>query len=221
MAVVRILGIDPGTLVAGFGCLETEFGAPRRATGSVPLALRPGNVVRLDAGGSGDVRVLELGVLRLGGRDAALPLRLLALAEQFRGLLERLRPTEIALEEAFSGKSVQAALRIGEARGVVLAESARAGLPVHQFAPARVKRSVTGNGAASKQSVAAMVGQLLPAGRAAFAGVPADATDAIAVALARIEQRRSPLQQLAGGLLLAQPGLRSTKKLRVPTSPTA
>lgn len=212
MAVVRILGIDPGTLVAGFGCLEAEFGAPRRAAGSVPLALRVGNVVRLGGGSASDVRVLELGVLRLGGRDVAVPQRLLSLAQQFRSLLERLRPTEIALEEAFSGKSVQAALRIGEARGVVLAESARAGLQVHQFAPARVKRSVTGNGAASKQSVAAMVGQLLPDGRAAFAGVPPDATDAIAVALARIEQRRSPLQQIAAAPAALPPGLRGTKK---------
>ncbi len=211
MAVVRILGIDPGTLVAGFGCLEAEFGAPRRAAGSVPLALRAGNVVRLAGGSASDVHVLELGVLRLCGRDAAVAQRLLSLAEQFRSLLERLRPSEIALEEAFSGKSVQAALRIGEARGVVLAESARAGLLVHQFAPARVKRSVTGNGAASKQSVAAMVGQLLPAGRAAFAGVPPDATDAIAVALARIEQRRSPLQQIAVAQASLQPGLRRTK----------
>jgi len=205
MAAVRILGIDPGTLVVGFGCLEAEFGMHRRAAGSVPLALRAGNVVRLDSGTSGDVRVLDLGVLRLGAKNAALPLRLLALAEQFRSLLERLCPTEIALEEAFYGKSVQAALRIGEARGVVLAESARAGLTVHQFAPARVKRSVTGNGAASKQSVAAMVGQLLPqgrsgSGRGTFTGVPADATDAIAVALTRLEQRRSPLAQLAAEL---------------------
>lgn len=199
MAVVRILGIDPGTLVAGFGCLEAEFGASRTAGGSVPLALRAGNVVRLDRGSSGGARVLELGVLRLGRKDLDLPLRLLALAQQFRGLLDRLQPTEIALEEAFYGKSAQAALRIGEARGVVLAESARAGLAVHQFAPARVKRSVTGNGAASKQSVAAMVAQLLPAAREAFAGVPADATDAVAVALARLEQRRSPLQALASG----------------------
>jgi crossover junction endodeoxyribonuclease RuvC len=199
MAVVRILGIDPGTLVAGFGCLEATFDVPRRATGSVPLALRAGNVVRLDAGATNDVRVLELGVLRLGAKDAALSRRLLALAEQFCLLLDRLKPNEIALEEAFSGKSVQAALRIGEARGVVLAESARAGLPVHQFTPARIKRSVTGYGAASKQSVAAMVAQLLPHGRSAFAGMPPDATDAIAVALTRLEQRRSPLQQLAAG----------------------
>lgn len=212
MAVVRILGIDPGTLVAGFGCLEAEFGAPRRAAGTTPLALRAGNVVQLAGGACGGVHVLELGVLRLGPRDATLPMRLFALAQQFRALLERLRPAEVALEEAFSGKSVQAALRIGEARGVVLAESARAGLPVHQFAPARIKRSVTGNGAASKQSVAAMVGQLLPAGRAAFAGVPPDATDAIAVALTRIEQRRSPLHQLAVEGLLPPTVLRSARK---------
>lgn len=193
MAVVRILGIDPGTLVAGFGCLEADLDPPRTTAGAVPLALRAGNVVRVGGTGSRGVRVLELGAMRLGARDAALPLRLLALAEQFRALLDRLRPTEVALEEAFSGKSVQAALRIGEARGVVLAESARAGLAVHQYPPARVKRCVAGHGAASKQGVAAMVARLLQAGADHFAGVPPDATDAVAVALARLEQRRSPL----------------------------
>ncbi|MBL9077320.1 MAG: crossover junction endodeoxyribonuclease RuvC [Planctomycetes bacterium] len=195
--MVRILGVDPGTLVAGFGCLEAEFDLPRRTTGSAPLALRAGNVVRLDGGVGRDVRVLELGVLRLGGRDAPVAERLMALGDQFRALLQRLQPTEIALEEAFSGKSVQAALRIGEARGVVLAESARAGLCVHQFPPARVKRSVTGHGAASKPSVAAMVSRLLPNG--AGTGLPADATDAVAVALTRLEQRRSPLHRVMSG----------------------
>lgn len=200
MTAVRILGVDPGTLVAGFGCLEADFAPPAGGRGAVPLALRAGNVVRVGGGGGRDVRLLEFGVLRLGGRTNELPRRLMALAEQFRELLQRLQPHEVALEEAFSGKSVQAALRIGEARGVVLAESARAGLPVHQFAPARVKRSVTGHGAASKQSVAAMVGRLLQPGSPVAADVPADATDAVAVALARLEQRRSPLQQLSAGI---------------------
>ncbi|MBX3462169.1 MAG: crossover junction endodeoxyribonuclease RuvC [Planctomycetes bacterium] len=195
--MVRILGIDPGTQVAGFGCLEAWAGAAAPASASAPLALRAGNVVRLHGGAGARPRVVELGVMRLGARNVPLALRLLALAEQFRQLLERLHPHEIALEEAFSGKSVQAALRIGEARGVVLAESARAGLSVHQFAPARVKRSITGHGAASKQGVAAMVAQQVRLDGAALAGVPADATDAVAVALARFEQRRSPLQQLS------------------------
>ena len=196
MAVVRILGIDPGTRVVGFGCLEIVVDGADRPRAGVPLALRGGNVVR--AGASSDVRLLEAGVFRLGDRSAVLAARLLSLADQFRALLERLRPNEIALEEAFTGKSAQSALRIGEARGVVLAESARGGLAVHQFAPARIKRCVTGNGAASKETVAAMVGHLVLAARgsATTKGLPADATDAVAVAFTRVEQQRSPLAQV-------------------------
>lgn len=194
MAVVRILGIDPGTQVVGFGCLELVVEPRLRADASAPLALRGSNVMRVRTGGSDGVRLLEAGVFRLGGRSVPLPRRLLSLAQQFRELLDRLRPAEIALEEAFAGKSAQAALRIGEARGVVLAESARCGLPVHQFAPARVKRCVTGNGASTKETVAAMVGHLVTAtGTVLAAGLPADATDAVAVALTRVESQRSPL----------------------------
>lgn len=196
VAVVRILGIDPGTQVVGFGCLEVVVDGPRRSHGEAPLALRAGNAVRLDGGHSGQARVIASGVLRLGGRGVALQDRLLSLADQVRDLLGSLQPSEVALEEAFYGKSVQAALRIGEARGVVLAESARAGLAVFQFAPARVKRCVTGRGAASKEAVASMVAQLVCSAAAAVPGTPADATDALAVALTRLEQRRSPLVQL-------------------------
>lgn len=195
VAVVRILGIDPGTMVVGFGCLELVVDGPRRSHGERPLALRASNTVHV-GGGGGDVGLVAMGVLRLGGRDTELPARLLALAEQFRRLLEQLQPHEVAVEQAFYGKSVQAALRIGEARGVVLAEAARASLPVHQFAPARVKRCVTGRGAATKEAVAAMVGQLVRLGPGMGHGLPADATDAVAVALTRVEQRRSPLLQV-------------------------
>lgn len=196
MAVVRILGIDPGTRVVGFGCLEMVVDGPRRSHGEVPLALRTSNTVRAGSGSCAGVRLMAMGVLRLGARESSLPQRLLALAEQFGDLIVRLQPNEIAVEEAFYGKSVQAALRIGEARGVVLAESARAGLPVHQFAPARVKRSVTGRGAAAKETVAAMVRQLVAMGAAVLEDVPPDATDAVAVALTRVEQCRSPLAGL-------------------------
>ncbi len=199
VAVVRILGIDPGTQVVGYGCLEVVLAGPRRPGGAVPMALRASNTV-LPGGSGRDVRMVAMGVMRLGGRGAALASRLLSLAEQFRALLTDLQPDEVALEEAFYGKSVQAALRIGEARGVVLAESARAGAPVHQFAPARIKRVVTGRGAAKKETVAAMVEQLLRAGRLGAEAVPHDATDALAVAWTRLEQRRSPLLHVAEGL---------------------
>jgi crossover junction endodeoxyribonuclease RuvC len=198
VAVVRILGIDPGTQIVGYGVLEIAVGGTPWQHGEVPLALRASNVVQAGAGSS-DVRLIAAGVLRLGGRDAELPARLLALAVQFRSLLASQAPTELALEQAFQGKSVQAALRIGEARGVVLAEAAAAGVAVHQFAPARVKRCVTGNGAAGKAAVASMVQHLVRReGRAMVAGLPADATDAVAVAWTRLEERRSPLAALGG-----------------------
>jgi len=198
VAVVRILGIDPGTLVVGFGCLEITIDGPRSGSGVVPLGLRASNVVRAGGGDRG-VRLVAAGVMRLGGRDAPLPARLLALARQFRALLGDVAPGELAVEQAFHGKSVQAALRIGEARGVVLAEAAAAGVDVHQFAPARVKRCVTGSGAAGKEQVGAMIRQMLRASDAATVdGLPADATDAVAIAWTRLEVRRSPLLGLAG-----------------------
>lgn len=201
VAVVRILGIDPGTQVVGYGCLElaAASSAGGSAGGAVPLAMRGSNVVRVGASSSGGVRLVAAGVLRLGGRGVDLTQRLLSLSQQFAALLRELGPHEVAVEEAFYGKSVQAALRIGEARGVVLAESARSGLGVHQYAPARVKRCVAGHGNARKQSVASMLAQFLPElARALPADLPADATDAVAVAWTRLEERRSPLSAASG-----------------------
>ncbi len=182
--------------MVGYGCLEITI-ERRQHGGELPMAMRGSNVVRLAGGQADGVRLLAAGVLRLGGRSVVLPDRLLSLSEQFRGLVQRFEPGELAIEEAFHGKSAQAALRIGEARGVVLAEAARARLAVFQFAPARVKRCVTGNGAAGKESVAAMVAQFVQNGRDALAvGLPFDASDAVAVAWTRLEERRSPILRL-------------------------
>lgn len=195
MAVVRILGIDPGTMVVGYGCLELATTALLPG-GSVPLALAASNVVR--SGGRAELRVITAGTLRLGGRDDPIAVRLARLLRELAGLLDELRPDEVALEEAFHGKSVQSALRIGEARGVVLAESGRRGLVVHQFPPARIKRCVTGQGAAAKETVADMLRRQLPDLARLGSRLPVDATDALAVAFARAEVRRSPLLEQAG-----------------------
>lgn len=167
--------------------------------------MRGSNVIRAGAQSSGGVRLVTAGVMRLGKRGVDLTERLLALSVQFADLVRELSPSEVAIEEAFFGKSVQAALRIGEARGVVLAESARSGLDVFQYTPARVKRCVAGHGAARKQSVASMLAQNLPELSVAVAqDLPADATDALAVAWTRLEELRSPLSKRAkkasGGL---------------------
>lgn len=156
--------------------------------------MRGSNVVRATSPNAGGVRLVRAGVFRLGGRTADLTERLLSLSKQFSELVTELGPNDVAIEEAFFGKSVQSALRIGEARGVVLAEAARYGVDVFQYTPARVKRCVTGHGAARKQSVAKMLGQLLPGLEQSLPGdLPEDATDAVAVAWTRLEELRSPL----------------------------
>ena len=202
MAAVRILGVDPGTMVAGFGCLELVDSSA--AARELPIALRTANTMMI--AGRSDLRVVEAGVMRLGRRGDTVAERLGELAVAFAALLDRLQPREVALEEAFAGKSIQSALRIGEARGVVLAESARRGLVVHQFPPARVKRCVAGTGAARKETVAAMLAQQLPGAAAIAEAWPEDATDALAVALTRAEERRSPLVQAAAVASALDPG---------------
>ena len=111
--------------------------------------------------GGGRLAVVEAGALRLGRSSDPIPGRLRNLADAVRRLIGELGPDELALEEAYFGRSVQSALRIGESRGVILAEADRAGVAVSQFPPARIKRSVTGNGSASKEQVARMVVQVL------------------------------------------------------------
>ncbi len=145
-----ILGIDPGTLRLGYGVL--------RGDGARWAAVAHGTV-------------------RTGGGD--LPGRLRCVHEAVARLIDRYAPKAVALESAFFGLNAASALRLGEARGAVMVTAALAGIPVRQFAPARVKRSVTGSGRASKSQVAGMVVRLL-----GLRSRPAeDAADALAIAL--------------------------------------
>lgn len=190
--------MDPGTLIVGYGCLDLQgvagpgtaaaagVGSSAGAAGIIPMAHRVANLSQGYA--AGKVRMVCAGVLRLGRRGDDLASRLGRLADQLSALLVELQPDEIALEEAFFGKNVQSALRIGESRGVVLAEAGRAGLPVRQFSPARIKRSVTGRGGANKELVAEMVCQTLDLSRVPK---PVDITDALAVGLCWVAARHS------------------------------
>jgi len=159
-----VLGIDPGTLVMGYGAVVD------RKEGPVLLAA---------------------GVLRAPAK-AAVPQRLGYLGGELEELLTRLKPSVVVVEEAFCGRNVQSALRIGEGRGVVLAAAARFGAEIVQYSPAVAKRSIVGNGAADKRHVARMVArELYPA------EVPdsLDATDALALALTYLHHS-SPLGTL-------------------------
>jgi len=151
---VIVLGIDPGTAVTGYG------------------------VVR--ARSAGGAELLECGVIRTRATEP-LAARLADIYEGVRDLLERHRPQALAVEDVFYAKNVRTTVVLGHARGVVLLAGQQAGIPIHEYPPAEIKKTVTGNGAATKEQVQFMVTKLL---RLKSAPQPADASDGVAAALA-------------------------------------
>ena len=149
---MRVLGIDPGTRVLGYGIVET------RGSRIMPVCC---------------------GVVRAKMRGAYSE-RLRSIFSGLTELVERESPDVAAIEEAFYGKSVQAALRMGEGRGVAIAAVAARDVPVFQYTPAEVKKAVVGNGRAHKTQVQEMVRVLLGLREAPQ---PEDAADALAVAI--------------------------------------
>ena len=135
--------------------------------------------------------LVACGVVRAQGDD--IPRRLLQVRDALREVVAAHRPDVLAVERPFFGKNATSALAVGMARGVALLAAAEAGLGVHEYPPATVKRAVVGNGNASKEQVGRMVSLLL--GLTAVPE-PADATDALAVALA--DAHRAPLRDAAG-----------------------
>jgi len=158
---VRVLGIDPGTAVTGFGVVETRNGGPG-----------PGALV-------------ECGVIRFA-RRSPLPRRLHELHAGIVELIDRHHPDVLALENAFYHKNVRTTLVLGHARGVVLLAAQQAGLVIAEYPPATVKKTVAGAGGAHKSQVGAMVARLL---RLRQAPRPADAADGVAVALTHLLRR--------------------------------
>jgi crossover junction endodeoxyribonuclease RuvC len=155
---VKVLGIDPGTAVTGYGVVEYGNGTP------------------------GFGRLVECGVIRFG-KGLSLPHRLAELHEAIVALIEKHRPGVLALENAFYHKNVRTTLVLGHARGVVLLAAQQHRLAISEYPPTRVKKAVVGVGGAPKAQVAAMVAHLL---RLKHAPRPADAADAVAVALTYI-----------------------------------
>ena len=158
---MRVLGIDPGTAVTGFGVVETGNGRPG-----------PGHLV-------------ECGVIRFA-RRSPLPRRLHELYAGIMELIDRHHPDVLALEHAFYHKNVRTTLVLGHARGVVLLAAQQAGLTIAEYPPATVKKTVAGAGGAHKNQVGAMVARLL---RLRQTPRPADAADGVAVALTHLLRR--------------------------------
>ncbi len=148
-----VLGIDPGTRVVGFGA----------------IAMGPKGPI-----------FLGCGVIK-PPPSAPIAERLGRIRADLDGILAELRPGVVVVEEAFAHRNIQSALRIGEARGVVLACAVAAGARAEQLPPASAKKALVGAGAAHKSQVAAMVQRLLSLDTQPE---PHDATDALALALA-------------------------------------
>ena len=172
---MRLLGLDPGLRVTGWGVIEVHDGRLRHIGNGV-VRTRSGDPI-------GD--------------------RLVALFDGVRAVIEELQPEGAAIEETFVNRNPQSALRLGLARGVVLLAPAHAGLPVAEYAANQVKKSVVGAGHAAKEQVAMMVATLLPQARAESADA-ADAL-AVAICHAHFSQSAAriaammPAANVAGG----------------------
>lgn len=130
---MRVLGVDPGTSVTGWGVVEAAEPAGRRVAS---------------------------GIVRLPG-GSALGERLRRIHDAVRALILEHAPQALSLEKAFVSRNVQSAFRLGEARGAVLIAAAGCSLPVFEYAPAEVKQAVVGYGRADKPQIVRGVSLLL------------------------------------------------------------
>jgi crossover junction endodeoxyribonuclease RuvC len=147
-----ILGIDPGTTVMGYGIILTE---------------------------GKKYKLLQYGVIHLKKYETH-ELKLKKIFERITGIIDEFLPDSVALEAPFYGVNIQSMLKLGRAQGVAMAAALARDIPITEYSPKKVKQSVTGNGNASKEQVAAMLQTLFN-----LTELPKmlDATDALAVAL--------------------------------------
>lgn len=159
-----ILGIDPGTTTTGYGIV--------RIRGNQPELVVMG--------------IIELH--KLGDHYA----KLRRIFERITQLIEEYQPDELAIEAPFYGKNVQSMLKLGRAQGVAMSAALARGLSIHEYAPRKVKMSITGQGAASKEQVAGILAHTI---KAPLQAETLDATDALAVAVCHFYQTNNLLAQ--------------------------
>ncbi|MBE8713535.1 crossover junction endodeoxyribonuclease RuvC [Sphingobacterium hungaricum] len=128
-----ILGIDPGTVVLGYGLIK-ETGKK--------------------------ISLISMGVIKLGHLDDH-GLKLQRIFKKTSALIEEYNPDCVALEAPFYGKNIQVMLKLGRAQGVAMAAALHKDIPIFEYSPRKIKQSVTGNGNSSKEQVAAMLKTLL------------------------------------------------------------
>jgi len=154
-----ILGIDPGTLLMGYGIISLQ---------------------------ASKASLITLGVIELRKYSDHFE-RLRLIFERVDMLIKEFKPLELAIEAPFYGKNVQSMLKLGRAQGIAMAAALSHQLKVYEYSPRKIKQSLTGNGNASKEQVAAMIQKILH-----FDNMPKylDATDALAVAVCHSYQNQ-------------------------------
>lgn len=167
---MRVFGIDCGTEVTGFGVVE-----PEETSRESRLVCK------------------TLGAIRLN-KSKTTSQRLEQVFRELTAELERWQPDAVAIEEVFYSVNAKSALKLGQVRGVALLAAACQGLPVAEYAPLKIKSSVVGYGLAKKDQVQFMVARLLGL---AELPQPADAADALAIAICHIHCAQTLARQQA------------------------
>ncbi len=182
---MRVLGIDPGTRLTGYACIEPSARATRSRTSRQPVLGHNGDGCERGR----DADVIEGGVIRLNGK-IALADRLIELEADLIGVIERLKPDMLAIEKLYAHYAhPTTAIIMGHARGVALLAAARAGLAIVELGATEVKKSLTGNGHASKQQMQRAVQTQL---HLIETPKPPDVADAIAIGLCAMRRGKAP-----------------------------
>lgn len=159
-----IMGVDPGTNIMGYAFIGVN-----------------GNRARLIAMGVIDLRKCKDMYMKLG-----------EIFNRVQGLIASFLPDELAIEAPFFGKNVQSMLKLGRAQGVAIAAAISRQVPIHEYAPMKIKMAITGNGSASKEQVADMLRRMLNISQEEMPQFM-DATDALGAAFCHFIQRGKPV----------------------------
>lgn len=161
-----IMGIDPGTNIMGYAFIGVN-----------------GNRARLIAMGVIDLRKCKDMYMKLG-----------EIFTRVQGLINSFLPDELAIEAPFFGKNVQSMLKLGRAQGVAIAAAISRQVPIHEYAPLKIKMAITGNGSASKEQVADMLRRMLNISNEDMPHFM-DATDALGAAFCHFIQHGNPVSE--------------------------
>lgn len=159
-----ILGIDPGTSITGYGVIKIYGTKPELiAIGSIDLSKYEDHYIKLKQ-----------------------------IFNRTIGIIDEYNPDELAIEAPFYGKNVQSMLKLGRAQGAAIAAALTRSLPIFEYAPRKIKMSITGQGAASKEQVASMLMNIL---KFNLTEIKMDATDGLAAAMCHFYQTNKPVNE--------------------------